>query len=127
MMRGERVLIADDDEDMRAWLRSHLQSFGATVDETIDGPDLLEWLVDRGPYALVVTDEHMPILNGQHAIAMARTAFIDTPFLVISADTSGAFATEPFTSVSFVAKPLNRAQLLAAVSKLLPREEECIP
>ncbi len=114
-----KILVADDDEDSRALLRSHLSSLDVIVDEAVDGAELLWSLGERGPYNLVVTDVHMPRPDGRHVLAMARSLALKTPFLVISADATLSEPVAAFREASFLAKPVSKSQLFAAMRELL--------
>ena len=82
MQSPPRLLIADDDADMRAWLRAIAEKLGVTVDEAEDGADLLAQL---DAYDAVITDDRMPIPHGRHVVGMARACGVEIPFLIISA------------------------------------------
>src|SRR3990172_4681276 len=84
-MREVRLLIADDDPDMRSWLREVLEARGARVAEADSGVDLLRVLSDEGPFDLVVSDVRMSWASGVQVLAMVRAAGYEIPFIVITA------------------------------------------
>ena len=84
-MSRPRLLIADDDPEMRSWLRAVLSNRGAAVSEAESGVELVRLLMEEGPFDLVVTDVRMSWATGTQALAMARTAGVETPFVVITA------------------------------------------
>ena len=81
---GLCILIADDDIEMRRWLRALLERRGARIEEAASGWEVLYQLADHA-FDLVITDVRMPMPNGVGVLSMARAAGIATPFLVITA------------------------------------------
>lgn len=122
MSPGVRILVADDDADMRAWLRVALEPIQADVEEAVDGSDLLCALAESEPYNLVITDVRMPGLYGWQALASARTAGVKTPFLVITAFPEDARVAATLGQVErawLLAKPLHRNTFLEHAGALL--------
>ena len=68
-----RVLLVEDDDDMRALLAEALRHDDFDVIEAIDGNALLDaLLVDPGAYHVVVADVNLPELSGIDALAIAH-------------------------------------------------------
>ena len=65
---GKRVLIADDEQNMRLLLRAFLEHFGVVVTEAVNGEEALQ-LYTPGSFELVLTDYAMPKMRGD---ALAR-------------------------------------------------------
>ena len=62
-----RVLVVDDDEDIRLLLRELLERAGYTVDEADTGRAALRHLFSNAP-ALVILDVTMPDMDGYQAL-----------------------------------------------------------
>ena len=112
------VLIADDDREMRAYIR-HVLRHAARVTEAADGAEALD-LARQAPPDLVIADVRMPGLDGP---ALCTALHDDTttstvPVLLVSGETSHTSA----CASAFLAKPFNAASLRAAVAQLLPDE-----
>jgi two-component system, cell cycle response regulator CpdR len=76
-----RILLVDDEEPVRGFLKRGLEMDGHTVETAIDGADGLERLVERqGDFDLLITDIRMPLMDG---IALSLAARRDFPALVI--------------------------------------------
>lgn len=110
------VLVADDDADMRLYLRVCLQRMGAArVLEAADGHEALTLASGAD---LVVSDVRMPDLDG---VALCRALKADArthslPVLLVS----GEGALPPGSGAGgFLAKPFNAAVLRAEVARLL--------
>src|SRR6185503_4309354 len=63
-----------------------LRIFQLEIVEAASGWELLDHLAYQGPsFALVISDVRMPPPNGLNVITMARTAGLETPFVIITA------------------------------------------
>lgn len=108
-----RVLVVDDEPDIRFLLRRLLEGRGFEVDEASDGQAALELLEQDLPDALV-TDGEMPRMDGGELIQRVRDHGTGTPIVLWSANPeryAGADA-------SF-AKPLGCTDVVDRVVQLL--------
>ena len=87
-----RILLAEDDEEMRRLLSTTLSRDGFEVIEAKDGNDLIRLIGDqifegRGEPGidLIVSDIRMPGLSGMNVLAGLRKADWATPVLLITA------------------------------------------
>lgn len=71
-----RILIAEDEADLRSLLRRALLARGHEVIVAADGAEALEALSAQGPFALLLSDIRMPVMDG---IALALAAARDHP------------------------------------------------
>lgn len=85
MLRGARILVADDDPDMLEAVSSALEGLGAFVLCAANGGELIDRMADDGPFALIVADVAMPWMSGLQAMHSARTAGLGTPVIVMTA------------------------------------------
>jgi CheY-like chemotaxis protein len=83
---SRQVVIADDNDDMRAVLRGLLESLGAEVTEAANGGDLAMLLAyDNRTIDLLITDVKMPWATGIQVALSARNAGLTMPIIVITA------------------------------------------
>ena len=76
-----RILLAEDEEGLRAFITRALLQDGHDVVATADGGEALDALTrDQGRFDLLLTDIRMPVMDG---IALALAAARDHPELVI--------------------------------------------
>ena len=86
-----RVLVADDNADIRALLTQLLEADGHVVVDVASGQELLEVLAARtstswpeDAFDVIVTDDRMPNGHGLDAIERLRRAGCATPALLIT-------------------------------------------
>ncbi|HWU40639.1 MAG TPA: response regulator, partial [Candidatus Acidoferrum sp.] len=84
MTRPERILIVDDEEQMRDLLAKVLEKNGYQVSSAGDGGHALS-LLEREPMDLVVTDVRMPGLNGMEALRAIKELNPDIVVLIMTA------------------------------------------
>lgn len=115
------ILVADDDREMRCWMRDVLEGMGAMVHEAATGGELLAALGYAQGYDLVITDVRMPPPDGLRALSLARHIGIQTPFLVITAFGDDAMRTAVAATggAALLDKPFDAEDLLAAVRRLV--------
>ncbi|HZB36658.1 MAG TPA: response regulator [Beijerinckiaceae bacterium] len=117
-----RILLVDDEEPVRGFLRRGLEMDGHTVALAIDGADGLERLNDEGgAFDLLLTDIRMPLMDG---IALALAAKREFPNLTILLMTGFADQRERAKGLESVVagvltKPFSLSDLRAAVRRAL--------
>lgn len=82
------VLIIDDDQSVRESLALCLEAFGYRVKTAEDGVQGLKAIEVEQP-AVVVTDLHMPVLDGFEVMAALRNSGLSIPTIVMSGDGGG--------------------------------------
>ena len=84
-MIRDRVVIVDDEMDIRNILERVVRHENLIPDTYADGQEALEALQDHhDDVVLVITDIRMPRLNGIEFMRLASKDFPDTPFIVTS-------------------------------------------
>lgn len=82
-MNKQRLLVVDDDADMRLALKLSLELAGYTVDVAANGREALEVQRSR-PAEVLITDIFMPDADGFEAIDLFRREFPRTKIIVVS-------------------------------------------
>jgi DNA-binding response OmpR family regulator len=121
MSERPRILVVDDDEDIRLLLRELLERAGYTVDAAADGRTALRQLYSMPP-ALVILDVSMPELDGYQTLERIRD-LSEVPVIMLTARTQELEKVRGLTAGAddYVAKPFGRQELLARVQALLRR------
>src|SRR4051794_18196310 len=105
-MGAIRVLIVEDDADLRRLLRQGLEEEGYAVDAAIAGADALEKAEHRPPDLLVV-DVGLPDTDGRDLAQALRTRGMTAPLLFLTARDAPADRISGFTAGGddYVTKP----------------------
>ena len=117
-----RILLVDDEEGVRGFLKRGLEMDGHVITTAIDGADALDRLGETGgAFDLVLTDIRMPIMDG---IALALAAKRDYPGLTILLMTGYADQRERAKGLQAIVadvltKPFSLADLRSTVSRVL--------
>lgn len=120
-LTGAKILLIDDDAQVRASLAETLAASGAVVREADGGESGLEMLAAETP-GLVIVDFAMPGMSG---LAVAERALTDDPALPVvlitglaDLDTMGR---APRADVTMLQKPFESHELLQRAAQLLGR------
>ena len=79
-----RILLVEDEKNLREALRDTLSAAGYTVECCANGPDALDALCEGG-CDLALLDRMLPGLDGLSVLRQARGAGVRTPVLVLTA------------------------------------------
>jgi CheY-like chemotaxis protein len=82
---NKNVLVVDDDRDLRYLLSVRLVSAGYMVYGAANGLEALEQM-EKHPVDVVLTDYHMPKMDGFEFLSVCRVKWSGTPVLVFSAE-----------------------------------------
>jgi two-component system, cell cycle response regulator CpdR len=117
-----RILLAEDEEALRAFVARALAMDGHEVVATADGGEALDVLTrDRGRFDLLLTDIRMPVMDG---IALALSAARDYPELTILLMTGYADQRERASGLDalihdVIAKPFSLGEIRQTVTEAL--------
>jgi two-component system, cell cycle response regulator CpdR len=117
-----RILLVDDEEPVRGFLKRGLEMDGHEVETAIDGADGLDRLNEsNGAFDLMVTDIRMPLMDG---IALALAAKRDYPALIIILMTGFADQRERARGLDVIVfdvltKPFSLGDMKDAVTRAL--------
>lgn len=127
------LVIADDDPNMRALVRSGLQGSFPDAVEVSDGRGLF-WHLVRSSFArrddelrrlVIVADVQMPEYNGLDVLDAWQDGESDVPIVIITAFPDEATrARAERLGATLLAKPFSRASLQAAVDAAARRTRE---
>jgi CheY-like chemotaxis protein len=118
----ETILLAEDEQDVRAVAREFLESGGYTVLEARDGADALKRVEKYdGAIHLLVTDMVMPGMTGQELTAKLLKNRPEIRVLYMSgySERAATDSTRGDSSLRLLAKPFSRWALLRAVHEIL--------
>jgi signal transduction histidine kinase len=113
----ERVLIVDDEEDLRYVYMRQLRGDGYLLDTAADGEEAIE-KIRTNEYAVILTDMRMPRKDGLAVIAAAREHLPDAEIIVLTGHGSLENALQAFKAgniFEYLLKPLDDISILNTV------------
>lgn len=113
----ERVLIVDDEEDLRYVYTRQLRGDGYLLDTAADGEEAIE-KIRANEYAVILTDMRMPRKDGLAVIAAAREYLPDAEIIVLTGHGSLENALQAFKAgniFEYLLKPLDDIGVLNTV------------
>ncbi len=119
---NKQILVVDDSESIREVLAFSLKDAGYQVTVASDGTEALNYF-DGRQIDLLLTDFHMPNMNGMELIAKVRQ--IDTykfmPILVLTTENQIDLVKEAKMSgaTGWLMKPFNTEKLLQTLRKVI--------
>lgn len=120
-MKDARVLVVDDDPDVRGLLREMLERAGCLVREARDGREALRILYDARP-DIILLDVTMPDMDGWQTLERVRD-LTDVPVVMLTAANAELEKVRGLQGGAddYVTKPFGRQELLARINALLRR------
>lgn len=121
----KRLLVVDDDDEIRELLEFDLSHSGYSVDSACDGMEGLNKAVTNS-YDLVLLDVMMPKMNGFDVCKNLRKAKPDIPVLLLTAKGTIADKTQGFDcgADDYLVKPFDIQEVLLRVKALLRRNPD---
>ncbi|MDC0682696.1 MULTISPECIES: response regulator [Sorangium] len=115
-----RILVVEDDLDIRSILTQLLVFEGYDVEEAADGAEALELLRRNGPPALILLDLMMPIMDGWQLRAELQRdpALASIPVVIVSADVRVEQEASRLRVAGLLKKPLQIEPLLELVHRI---------
>lgn len=119
---AQRLLIADDDNEIRELLEFDLSHSGYEVDSAKDGEEALQKAL-RGNYDLILLDVMMPKMNGFDVCKNIRSSKPEIPILMLTAKGTITDKTHGFDSGAddYIVKPFDIQEVLLRVRALVRR------
>jgi len=123
-----RLLVVEDDPEMREFLTDTLTGEGFLTDAAGDGAEALIRLRAQ-PFAAVLLDKNMPGLSGLDLLPSLRTMCPNTPIILTTAFGSAETEREAATkgAYDYLPKPFSTQSLLAAIRRALEPHDVVAP
>ena len=120
-----KLLIADDDDEIRDLLEFDISHSGYEVDCAKDGMEALEKAVSN-KYDVILLDVMMPKMNGFEVCANIRKSGQKTPILLLTAKGTIGDKTQGFDcgADDYLVKPFDIREVLLRIRALLRRNSE---
>jgi DNA-binding response OmpR family regulator len=117
-----RILVVDDEPNIREVVELYLRREGYEVEVTGDGAAALE-MIDRKPPDLIVLDLMLPVMGGLQLTRVLRDSHYDIPIIMLTAkgDEADRIGGLELGADDYVTKPFSPKELVARVRAVLRR------
>ncbi|HLF29757.1 MAG TPA: response regulator transcription factor [Xanthomonadales bacterium] len=117
-----RVLIVEDDMDLRTALSAQLRKAGFAVDESADGREGL-YFAEELPLDLAIIDLGLPHVSGLDLVRRLRASGRSFPILVLTARTDWRDKVQGLEAGAddYLTKPFHFEELMARINALIRR------
>ena len=117
---SKRVLIVDDEKNMRWVLGQSLSGDGFEVAEATDGKEALAAVAEQEPDVMVL-DHRMPVMDGMEVLRTLRSKGSTFPIIMLTAHGNVALAVEAMKAGAseYLTKPFDLEELKLAIDKAL--------
>ena len=119
-MNPPRILVVDDDNNLRWVIQTQLEQMGYAVATAADGVTALE-AMEKQPPALVLTDLKMPGMSGMELLERIRRDYPEIPVLIMTAFGTIQSAVQAMRAgaYDYLTKPIDYDELAMSVSRVL--------
>jgi FixJ family two-component response regulator len=119
---NKRILIVDDETNVRLNFRTTLESEGYEVFDVSSGEGAVQSLAEH-TFALAILDIRMPGMGGLELLAKMRENGIKVPAMIVTAysDVPNAVKAMKLGAIDFLQKPLRPEDLRSIVTEILKR------
>ena len=128
MNKKQRILVVDDEPNIREVVELYLRREGFEVETAADGAEALV-SVDRKQPDLIVLDLMLPVMGGLQLTRTLRDSHYDIPIIMLTAKTEEGDRISGFElgADDYVTKPFSPKELVARVKAVLRRAGATIP
>jgi DNA-binding NtrC family response regulator len=118
-----KILIADDDKNLRMVLKNELADAGFDVSEAENGKKALDML-KKDAYDVLTLDLNMPGLNGIDVLKKIKNLEIATETIILTAHATVSSAVEAMKlgAYDYITKPFQVDELIAITEKALEKK-----
>lgn len=113
-----RVLLVDDDAAVRRGIAKTMERLGYTVESASSGEEALT-LLAAAPFDAVLSDIHMPGVDGLALLRAIRQRDLDVPVVLLTGvpDVPTAAAAVRYGAIEYLTKPVLRADLERSLAR----------
>jgi DNA-binding response OmpR family regulator len=124
MLTLARILVVDDDQEIRDLLDEYLTQVGFVVDTVGDGEQLLNYLSNNGEPDLILLDVMLPGDDGFTLCQQIRkTSMVPIIMLTAVSDETDQIIGLEIGADDYIAKPFSPRKLMARIKALLRRTQ----
>ena len=119
----KKILVVDDEENLRHMLQVMLKKQGYLVEQSADGADALA-KAQEGNYAFILCDIRMPVMDGKKFLAACTESGIGATVIMMSAygTVDDAIDCMKLGAYDYISKPFNSDEISLVLKKAEERE-----
>lgn len=119
-----KILVADDDKNLRKVLLNELSDGGFEVSEADSGIKAMEFL-EKEEYDVLLLDLNMPRLSGMEALKKIKASEIPTEVIILTANATVSTAVEAMKrgAYDYLTKPFKIDELKAVIEKAYEKKK----
>jgi two-component system NtrC family response regulator len=123
-MNPKRILLVDDEENLRRITQLELEDAGYSVTTAADGREAVD-LLARTPFHLVITDLRMPGISGMDLLRRIRTEYPETSVIMMTAfgTIQGAVEAMKAGAFDYITKPIDIDELVILINRALEHQQ----
>ena len=123
VLEKKRILVVDDEENMRHMLQVMLKKLGYLAESAANGAEALE-KASSGNYAFILCDIRMPTMDGREFLNGCAQAGIGATVIMMSAygSVDDAIDCMKLGAYDYISKPFNSEEILLVLKKAEERE-----
>lgn len=115
----KRILVVDDDEPIRAYLREELTEEGYEILEAASAPEALK-IIEKEPLDLVILDIRMPGMTGVEALPRIMGLKQNLPVILNTAYSQYQQDFMAWAANAYIIKSYDLTELKNKIRELLP-------
>ncbi|MEO8902322.1 MAG: response regulator [Polyangiaceae bacterium] len=118
-----RILIVDDDKEIRDFMQSLLEKDGFIV-KTVGDPTLVEDEIRQGDYHVMILDLMMPKMDGIEVLKKIRAIDSDIAVIIFTAhpNLDSAVASMKLDAVDYIKKPFNVDEFREVLARVMKKK-----
>ena len=120
--KGARVLVVDDDPDVRRFIVDLLEDSGYAVSAAIDGPQWLKAHDEEKPFDLLLLDFAMPGMTGSEVARIVRAQDPEQQILMMTGYLEHEAVLSELGAQPMLQKPFDPSELLFRVAAMIAHE-----
>ncbi len=119
-MKGDKILIVDDEADISLILKLQLEDAGYRTVRAHDGLEALECLAQQS-FELMLLDIKMPRLNGLQVLERSKHEFPDVAVVMMTAHGNESIAVEAMKkgAIDYISKPFSSDEAVKKVERAI--------
>ena len=124
-MGKKKILLVEDEDDLRMLMAENLESYGYEVYQAEDGEEGLKQLLTLRP-DLIISDVLMPRMNGNQFLKEVRELEVgkEIPFIVLTIRKLMKDYFESIDIEEFISKPFDIKELVVKIEQVFKRQED---